>query len=191
MTQINESLNKVRRSDRAKGDTWIEGFLLRGAMGTLATCLDGQPFLVTRNYAYDPERAAIYLHGARKGRTYRNIQANNRICFSVSEMGRLLPADEALEVGVEYAGVVIFGRVYLVEEQAEAIHGLQLLLDKYFPQFKPGEDYRGISNRDLQITAVLRIDIESWSGKEKKVDEVFPKAFLFEDRFKTAPKESQ
>jgi len=178
---MEEPINKIRRRDLSKDDAWVEAFLSRSAMGTLATCVGDQPFLVTRNFAYDPERNALYLHGAKKGRTFENIQVNNKICFSVSNMGRLLPADDALEVGVEYASVIVFGRINLVEEYDEATHGLQLLLDKYFPQFIPGQDYKPISSKALKITAVLRIDIESWSGKEKKIEQDYPGAFYFED----------
>jgi len=175
----NTSLNKVRRRERVQDEDWIRGFLLAGAMGTMATAVEGQPFLVTRNYAYDPHRHAIYMHGARKGRTYENVLTNNRVCFSVSEMGRLLPADEAVEFGVEFAGVVLFGCASIVEDPAEAQHGLQLLLDKYFPHLKPGRDYAPITPEGLKITAVYRLDIESWSGKAKMAAPDFPGAFTF------------
>jgi len=181
MPDNNDGLNKIRRSSRSKDDAWIRKFLYRGAMGTMATSKDGQPFLVTRNYVYDDEKNAIYMHGAMKGRTFENVQANNAVCFSVSEMRRLLPADEAIEVGVEYAGVVVFGRCVIVNDQIEAAHGLQLLLDKYFPQLKSDQDYAPINPEGLKITAVFRINIESWSGKEKMAEEDFPGAFYYSD----------
>jgi len=174
-----QPLNKIRRSNQAKDDAWIRKFLHRGAMGTMATSRDDQPFLVTRNYAYDEERHAIYMHGAMKGRTFNNIQANNRVCFSVSEMGRLLPADEALEVGIEYGGVVVFGITAIVDDQVEATHGLRLLLEKYFSHLEYGVDYKPIVPDALKITAVIRIDIESWSGKEKVVEDNYPGAFTY------------
>jgi nitroimidazol reductase NimA-like FMN-containing flavoprotein (pyridoxamine 5'-phosphate oxidase superfamily) len=181
MMNDTQPLNKIRRSSRAKDDTWIQKFLTRGAMGTIATALESQPFLVTRNYAYDKGRHAIYMHGARKGRTFDNIQANNKICFSVSEMGRLIPADEALEVSIEYAGVVVFGTATVVDDPDEATHGLELLMAKYFPHLEYGVDYKPIVPEALKITAVFRIDIESWSGKEKAVEDDFPGAFYYED----------
>ena len=174
-----QPLTKIRRSNQAKDDAWIRKFLHRGAMGTMATSRDGQPFLVTRNYAYDLERHAIYMHGAMKGRTFDNVQANDRVCFSISEMGRLLPADEALEVGIEYAGVVVFGVASIVDDQTEATHGLKLLLDKYFPHLEYSIDYKPIVPEALKITAVFRIDIQSWSGKEKVVEEGYPGAFTY------------
>ena len=176
-----QQLNKIRRKEKSKDDDWIRSFLHRGEMGTMATAVGEQPFLVTRNYAYDEDRHVIYLHGAVKGRTFENVKANPRVCFSVSEMGRLLPDTKAQEFGVEYAGVVVFGTATIVKDTDEATHGLQLLMDKYFPQYELGKDYEPISEATLKITAVYRIDIESWSGKEKKVQDDFPGAFYFKN----------
>lgn len=178
---LHQPLNKIRRSDRGKDVGWIQAFLTQGEVGTMATAVDNQPFLVTRNYAYDAVRHAIYLHGAVKGRTFENVQANPRVCFSVSEMGRLLPDKKAQEFGVEYAGVVVFGTATIVEDADEASHGLQLLMDKYFPQYELGEDYAPVAAPTLKVTAVYRIDIESWSGKERKVRDDFPGAFYYQD----------
>jgi len=179
--KLEQPLNKIRRSDRSKDEDWIQAFLTRGEVGTMATSVGDQPFLVTRNYAYDPERHAIYLHGAVKGRTFENVQANPRVCFSVNEMGRLLPDKKAQEFGVEYAGVVVFGTATIVEDAEEATHGLQLLMDKYFPQYELGKDYAPVEAATLKVTAVYRIDIESWSGKERKVRDDYPGAFYYKD----------
>ena len=164
----NQPLNTVRRQDRVKDDAWIRAFLHRAPYGSMATVNNGQPFIVTRNFAYDEAARAIYLHGAAKGRTHENVRADGRVCFSVSEMGRLLPAKRAVSFGVEYSGVVVFGCATIVTDAAEAKRGLQLLLDKHFPHLRPGEDYEPVTGRDLKVTAVYRIDIEAWSGKEKQ-----------------------
>ena len=42
------------------------------------------------------------------------------MCFSAAEMGRLLPADTALEFSVEYASVIAFGKARLVTGEEEA-----------------------------------------------------------------------
>lgn len=175
-------INKIRRHERAQDESWIREFILRAPMGTMATVHEGQPFLVTRNFAYDPERHAIYMHGAKKGRTIENIQADPKVCFSASKMGRLLPDERAMEFGVEFSGVVAFGNIRLVTDSSEAKHGLQLLCDKYFPHLKPDVDYETTTDTDLKVTAVFRIDIESWSGKEKTVADDFPGAFFYEEK---------
>ena len=92
-------------------------------------------------------------------------------------MGRLLPASEALEFSVEYAGFTAFGTGRVVEEEHEARTALQMLLDKYAPHLKPGEDYRPITDEEIARTAVYRIDIETWSGKQKEVEADFPGAY--------------
>ena len=172
--------NAVRRSDRAiEDESWIVDFLNRAAVGFLASAHDGQPFINSNLYVYDEANHCIYMHTAHVGRTRGNVEENQRVCFSVTEMGRLLPADEALEFSVEYSGVVAFGSARVVTEQEEARCGLQLLLDKYFPHLKPERDYRPIVDEELKRTAVYRIDIESWSGKRKKVDDDFPGAFFY------------
>jgi nitroimidazol reductase NimA-like FMN-containing flavoprotein (pyridoxamine 5'-phosphate oxidase superfamily) len=177
-----QPLHAVRRTDRqVEDDAWIVDFLSRAAFGALATVYDGQPFINSNLFVYDPAAHAIYTHTARTGRTRANIDAmpgGIPVCFSVSEMGRLLPADEALEFSVEYAGVTVFGQAEVVTGE-EARDGLQKLLDKYAPHLHPGRDYRPIQDDELARTSVFRIRVEAWSGKRKQVAEDFPGAFWY------------
>lgn len=174
-------LTKIRRADRAVEDeAWIKALLHRAPLGALATVHQGQPFINSNLFVFSEERHAIYLHTARKGRTRENVEADSRACFNVSEMGRLLPADEALEFSVEYASVVAFGAVRVIDDPEEATHGLQLLLDKYAPHLRPGRDYRAITVDELKRTTLYRMDINAWSGKKKEVDADFPGAYYYE-----------
>jgi nitroimidazol reductase NimA-like FMN-containing flavoprotein (pyridoxamine 5'-phosphate oxidase superfamily) len=171
--------NQVRRADRAvTDDHWIADMLTHAPMGTLATVSDGQPFVNSNLFVYDAQNHALYTHTARLGRTRSNVDGDEKVCFTVTSMGRLLPADEALEFSVEYAGVVVFGRASIIEG-ADAERALQLLLDKYFPHLRPGRDYRPIIPEELKRTSVYRIAIESWSGKQKRVADDFPGAFFY------------
>lgn len=176
-----QPLAEVRRRDRAiNDDEWIKALLHRVPIGVLATVHEGQPFTNSNLFVFDEAGHAIYTHTARVGRTRANIEHDERVCFTASEMGRLLPASTALEFSVEYAGVVIFGRGAIVADKIEAHHGLQLLLDKYFPHLCPGQDYRAITDEELERTTVYRISIEYWSGKQKRVAEETPGAFFYE-----------
>lgn len=170
----------VRRSDRAIEDEgWIKDFLRRAPIGVLATVHDGQPFINSNLFVYDEDAHEIYMHTARYGRTQVNVEAEERVCFSISEMGRLLPAPEALEFSVEYAGVAVFGRASLIKDSEAGKYALQLLLDKYAPHLKPDVDYRPTTDDELKRTAVYRIVIDSWSGKRKQAEEDFPGAFFY------------
>ena len=166
---MGQSLTDMRRKDRAITDPeWIIALLNRAGYGVLATCKDGQPFTVARNFAYDRKRHAIFFHGALKGRTYENVGEGTPANLNVSEMGEWILAERAMNFGVKYKGVVVFGTLRVEEDPAEMKRGLQLLMDKHFPDLKPDVDYEATTDIDLKVTAVLRMDVESWSGKEKK-----------------------
>lgn len=102
-------------------------FLPEVNYGVFATCKGGQPFTVVRNFAYDAQKHVIYFHGARRGRTFDNVGHGTSVNLNVIEIGEWIVADRAMNFGVKYKGVVVFGRL-----------------------------------------SVFRVDIESWSGKEKK-----------------------
>jgi hypothetical protein len=164
-----KELTKIRRKDRSvTDDAWIAAFLHKADYGVFATCQNGQPFTVARNFAYDPQQHVIYFHGAQKGRTFENVGDGTPVNLNVSEMGEWIVAERAMNFGVNYKGVVVFGNLTVVEDIDEAKHGLQLLMDKHFPALRPGVDYEAATDDDLKVTAVYRVDIDTWSGKEKK-----------------------
>lgn len=176
---LNTAPTTMRRDDRAvTDDAWIKTFLRYADVGTLATVHDGQPFINQNLFVYDDQTHAIYIHTARKGRTRANIEQHEKVSFAIMEMGRLLPADEALEFSVEYAGVVVFGTSSIIEEEDESTRILQLMLDKYAPHLTATEDYRPPVPEELKRTSVFKITIDSWTGKKKEV-ETFDGAFWY------------
>jgi nitroimidazol reductase NimA-like FMN-containing flavoprotein (pyridoxamine 5'-phosphate oxidase superfamily) len=183
-----------RRGDRSKDEDWIRTFLHRGEAAVLAGVLDGGPFCLTRLYVYDEEREAVYVHGAHGGQAERALRKAERgsgaegdedtgvpMALTVFDMGRLLPADEALEFSVEYSSVVVTGRCVEVPDPVEAEYSLRLLMEKYAPHLEAGRDYRPIEPEEVTRTAVVRLDIESWSGKEKAEKDDYPGAYWFKD----------
>lgn len=156
----------------------MRAFMQAAPFGFLATVGEGgQPFLNSNLFVYDADRHCVYVHTHRTGRTRDNVQKGEKVAFGAAAMGRLLPAPEALEFSVEYAGVVAFGEGRIVGDEQEARDALQQLLDKYAPHLEPGRDYRPTTDDELARTSVYRIDIETWSGKQKEVEEDFPGAF--------------
>lgn len=166
-----EALTRLRRSDRRMPEEGVRALLARAPYGCTATVADGQPFQHTTLFWYDDASRRVYFHGAKEGRTMANLSANPRVCFTVAEMGRLIPAATAMGFSNEYTSVVAFGRARLVESTDEKRLALQALLDKYFPGLRPERDYRPITDQELDATAVVAIEIQAWSGKQKKVPE--------------------
>jgi nitroimidazol reductase NimA-like FMN-containing flavoprotein (pyridoxamine 5'-phosphate oxidase superfamily) len=181
-------ISEVRRRDRAVTDEdWIKAFLHSGAWGALATVAEGQPFIHTSLYVYDEGAHAIYMHTALLGRTRSNLERDDCVCLSVAEMGRLLPDEVAAEFSVEYAGVTVFGRGAVVEDDQEKARALQLLMDKYAPHLQAERDYRPANQEELDRTTVLRIDIESWSAKKNEKEADFPGAYWYEELRRRSP----
>jgi nitroimidazol reductase NimA-like FMN-containing flavoprotein (pyridoxamine 5'-phosphate oxidase superfamily) len=173
----------MRRVDRAVEDeAWIRSFLEQADFGVLAMADEGQPFVNSNLFAYDEAHHRLYLHTAETGRTRTTVERNARVCFHVARMGRLLPADTAMEFSVEYASVTVFGSGVVVSDREEAVFGLQLLLDKYFPHLRPGRDYQPIVDAELAHTTVIRVDVDAWTGKQKTAAEDFPGALWYGGR---------
>ncbi|GAB1419993.1 hypothetical protein MASR2M15_00660 [Anaerolineales bacterium] len=188
---LNTTYTDVRRADRAVEDqSWIKDFLKQTAVGNLATLYNQQPFINMNLFVYDEDKHCIYMHTAHVGRTIANIEVSNAVCFSAMEMGRLLPAKQALEFSVEYASVMVFGEVQVVSDPEEAKQALQFIMDKYAPQFKAVEDYRPPEDVDLKRTAVIKIEIKDWTGKMKTVGE-HPGAYYFPEKPALASNQSR
>ena len=164
-------LTRMRRADRAMPEEAVRALLARSLFGFTATAAEGQPFQHASTFWYDDAARRIYFHGALQGRMITNVKANPRVCFTVAEMGRLLPADTAEGFSNEYTSAVVFGQARLVESETEKRLALEALLGKYFPDHKPGRDYRPVTSDELNTTAVYAIEIDAWSGKQKKAPE--------------------
>ncbi len=162
-----DPLVRPRRADRALTDEPIESLLTRLPVGFVALVDGDQPYINSNLFYFEPGSRQVYFHTAATGRTRRLVEQNPKVCFCAAEMGRLLPADTALEFSTEYASAMVFGRARLVTDPEEQRRGLQGLLDKYFPDRQPGIDYRAITDDELERTSVYAIDVDAWSGKQK------------------------
>ena len=163
----NKSRTDIRRTEYAISDpNALKKLLTHGRFGVLSTVHQDQPFATPINYLYIEEDHALYFHGARVGRTRANIALNPKVCFNVSEMGDLFPGERISDFGVEYQSVTIFGTAAPLEDEQKLLSVLLGLMQKYFPDHIPGEDYPLPEPDELKRTAVYRISIEEWTGKQ-------------------------
>ncbi|KAA3613114.1 MAG: hypothetical protein D8M58_12460 [Calditrichaeota bacterium] len=172
-------INQARRKDRETDEFAVKDFLKTAPYCSIANIHNGQPFIHTNTFYFDEQDNAIYFHTAAEGRFRFNVENNNKACLSVSKMGRLLPAKEAMEFSVEYEGALVFGKVQIVEDKFTQKRALQNLLDKYFPHLKPDVDYTSTTDKELKLTAVYKMDIEQMSGKKKQEADDFDGAFYY------------
>ena len=103
-----------------------------------------------------------------------NSERHPEVCFETSEFGRFLPSNIALEFSLQYASVIVFGKIAVVDDAEKKRRGLYGLVEKYFPGMEPGREYRPITDQELKRTSLYTISIESWSGKrnwEERADQ--------------------
>jgi hypothetical protein len=155
-----------RRPEYTRDDAWITAFLRRAELGHIAHLSNGQPFITPTNFWYDEARHAIAFHSNVTGRLRSNVEANPRAAFVTSEYGRFLPSNAALEVSVQFRSVMAFGAIAIIAADEDKRRVLTGMLAKYFPQMRPGVEYRPITDKELARTSVYALAIESWSGKE-------------------------
>jgi nitroimidazol reductase NimA-like FMN-containing flavoprotein (pyridoxamine 5'-phosphate oxidase superfamily) len=159
-----------RLPDYRRDDDWIRAFLREARVGHIALSRDGQPFLNPSTFWFDEQNHQIIFHSNIAGRIRSNIEINPKVCIEVSELGKLLPSNVALEFSLQYRSVIVFGRARLVSDPEEARRVLYGLIHKYFPLMSPGQEFREITDKELRATSVYAVQIEEWSGKENWKD---------------------
>ena len=165
------AITKQRLLEYAQSDSWIKDFLHGAEIGHIATRWAEQPFITPSTFVYDEENHRIIFHSNVVGRIRKNSEHYPEVCFEASRYGRFLPSNIALEFSMQYESVIAFGKIRVIENPAEKERTLYALIEKYFPDKKPGKDYRPISEPELKRTSVYEIKIESWSGKRNWAEE--------------------
>jgi nitroimidazol reductase NimA-like FMN-containing flavoprotein (pyridoxamine 5'-phosphate oxidase superfamily) len=168
----NESPTAFQRlPEYQRDDEWIRSFLREARVGHIASARrNGQPFLNPTTFWFDEEHHQIVFHSNVTGRIRSNIESNSRVAFETSELGKMLPANVALEFSLQFRSVIVFGEARLVSDPEEARRVMYGLIHKYFPAMTPGKDFREITDKELKRTSIYAIKIEEWSGKENWKD---------------------
>jgi nitroimidazol reductase NimA-like FMN-containing flavoprotein (pyridoxamine 5'-phosphate oxidase superfamily) len=155
-----------RRPHLAKDDIWIKSFLKEAQIGHIATSVDDQSFINPTTFWYDEENHQIVFHSHVVGRVRSNIESNPKVSIEISELGKMLPSNVAIEFSLQFRSVLAFGNARLVDDPEEAKKLLYGLIGKYFPAMSVGKEYREITAKELTATSIYAIQIEEWSGKE-------------------------
>jgi nitroimidazol reductase NimA-like FMN-containing flavoprotein (pyridoxamine 5'-phosphate oxidase superfamily) len=141
----------------------IQDLLARAAVGRLGTNgADGYPRVKPLNFVY--AGSAIYFHSAKEGEKIDDIRRDNRVCFEADlpiAFVNGLP-ENPCKAEYLYRSVIVYGRAVPVHDEMERRKALSELMRKYQPE----GGYGDFLEAKLAITAVIRIDIETMTGKE-------------------------
>lgn len=153
----------VRRQDRILSEEESKTLLRNGEYGYLSMISDDdKPYGIPISYVWN-EEDCIYFHCAPEGHKLKAIAKHKDVSFCVVGHTRVIPSDFT----TEYQSIVLKGTIELVSDDVEGIRALELILDKYSPDDKVmGLKY---AEKSLHRTGILRLKIDEWSGKTKKV----------------------
>lgn len=155
----------LRRGERAmKTREEMERLLERMAAGCLSVVTEDGPYAVAMNYLFHD--GCVYLHGARAGRKMEALARDSRVCFLVHEEGPQVAWDKGCGISQIYRSVICSGKAVLVEDAGERKSILERMIGKYAPR---GAALPVLDAGNVGRTAVIRIAIESMSGKANEI----------------------
>ena len=153
----------MRRKDRELNREQALKILEKGEYGILSFCdLREQGYGIPLSYACLEDK--IYFHGAQEGYKLECLRKHPKVSFCVVGETRILPE----KFSTAYESVIAMGHVSEEIPKEEALKALELLIEKYSPDFRTeGASY---IQRAFGKTKVLRMDIEYLSGKARRAD---------------------
>ncbi len=159
---------QLRRVDKRMSEEDMNEFLARAFCGRTATLgADGYPYVVPNLFVW--REGHVWLHTAPyEGHFLRNVRHCERVSFEVDEPGQIFPYGHVeCDTSVSYRSVVLFGRIGIIEEEAQKTRFYEAFLQKYAPPDSWGRE-KGSFPR-MGSTVVYRIVPESMTGKHGKL----------------------
>ena len=151
----------MRRTEKKISDPKeLERILLGQRIATFAMCRDGEPYLVTLNYAYAPESRSIYFHCATGGKKLDFIRANPRIWGQVLEDGGYLEG----QCDHRFRSVHFWGAAEMIVGAEEKRAAISKLIDKQETERAKLKE-KLLGDAKLDDVTVIRIWLEGMSGK--------------------------
>lgn len=153
----------IRRQDRLLEEDNAVLLLRNGEFGVLSLLAEGNvPYGIPINFVWDG-KSSIYIHCAPEGKKLQCLVICPQVSFCV--VGKTKVISNEFTTG--YESIVLQGKAYTGLSTEERMKALTLLLDKYSPEDKViGLKY---AEKSFHRTEIIRIDIEEWSGKCKRV----------------------
>ncbi|MCD8386974.1 MAG: pyridoxamine 5'-phosphate oxidase family protein [Bacteroidales bacterium] len=154
----------MRRTDREVTD-------LKEIQRIIAECdvcrlglkdLDGYPYILPLNFGYkfEEERTTFYFHSAMEGKKQELLAADCHVAFEM-DCRHLLHSDRRIgRCTMHYQSVMGRGHVSFITDEAEKLHALTLLTDRYHP-----EDHFDFNTAAIPRTSVYKLEVENLTAK--------------------------
>ena len=158
-------MHPMRRKERQLSEEDTLRVLREGVFGVLSLVTpEGTPYGIPLTYAVENGQGfSLYIHCAREGRKLGCLHGDSVAAhFVVVGATRVVPQ----KFTIEYESVMLEGRLAEVTDEAEKRRGLVCIAHKYAAAY----DGPGYADAAGKATRVLRLDVESMSGKRLRDD---------------------
>jgi nitroimidazol reductase NimA-like FMN-containing flavoprotein (pyridoxamine 5'-phosphate oxidase superfamily) len=160
---ISEATRVKRRPERAAYDPEsIHAILDAGMVAHVGFMSSGHPVVIPMLYGRDGD--AVYLHGSAASRLQRTLANGIDVCLTVTLIDGLVLARSAFHHSMNYRSVVVMGRAALVNN-TEKERALRAISEHLVPG--RWDETRAPTEIELRQTAVLRLDIDEASAKQR------------------------
>ena len=150
---------EMRRKRQQLSDEDSYAILQKATSGTLALLGDGgYPYAVPISYVFSEGK--LYFHSALSGHKVEAIRSCDRASFCVVAQDDVKPAMYT----TFFRSVIAFGRIHIVDDEAEKLAAARLLGNRYNPH--QDEALQKELENGLARMLVIRLDIEHLTGKE-------------------------
>jgi len=150
---------EMRRKRQQLSDEESVGILQKATSGTLALLGDnGYPYAVPISFVYDNGR--LYFHSALSGHKVDAIRNCDKASFCVIQQDEVIPE----EYTTYFKSVIAFGRIHIIEDEAEKLQTAKMLGNRYNPNHD--ESLQKEIESGFTRMLMIRLDIEHLSGKE-------------------------
>ena len=150
---------EMRRKRQQLSDEESYAILQKATSGTLALLGDGgYPYAVPISYVFSEGK--LYFHSALSGHKVDAIRGCDRASFCVVAQDDVKPALYT----TFFRSVIAFGRIHIVDDEAEKLAAARLLGNRYNPH--QDEALQKELENGLARMLVIRLDIEHLTGKE-------------------------
>ncbi|MEI0799720.1 pyridoxamine 5'-phosphate oxidase family protein, partial [Brachyspira intermedia] len=128
-----------------------------GVLGIIGD--DNYPYTVPLSYVYSDNK--IFFHGAKRGYKIDAIKNNNKASFCIIEKDDV----KMKEYTTYYRSVIVFGKVFIIEDEDKKREAIEKLAIKYYPN-DTKENRNNIIDKEYNAMCMIELDIEHITGKE-------------------------
>ncbi|KYC52409.1 MAG: Pyridoxamine 5'-phosphate oxidase [Candidatus Methanofastidiosum methylothiophilum] len=149
----------MNRKDREITDIEeLEKIINNAKVIRIALCENNRPYIVPLNFGYN--KKCIYIHSSKKGMKIDILKKNSDISFEVDINHELVLSEQACGFSMKYESVIGFGKAYFISDSFEKKQALDTIMSHY------SEGDFSYSSEEMEKICVIRIDIESMTGKK-------------------------